>query len=210
MFKQELIDRFHRTLLGNVLEGYRIKKAHQRWLSKGKPGTVSHVVKQRTIKTFAQQYKIRVFIETGTYLGDMVAALSNDFDKIYSIELNEDLFKQAEKKFAGLEHITIVFGDSAQVMPEILRQIYVPCLFWINAHYSEGITAMGKKETPILEELRHICEHPINNHVVLIGDASLFIGKNDYPSMESIKGFINNRFPGYIFNVYDDIIRIYK
>ena len=69
---------------------------------------------------------------------------------------------------------------------------------------------MGKKETPILEELRHICEHPINNHVVLIGDASLFIGKNDYPSMESIKGFINNRFPGYIFNVYDDIIRIYK
>lgn len=210
MLRQKLKNRFHRTLIGNILEGFRIGKAYRRWLSKGKPGTVSHAVKQRTIKTFAQQYQIRVFIEIGTYLGDMVAAVSNDFDRIYSIELSEDLYKKAEKKFAGYEHITIIHGDSTQVMPELLRRIYIPCLFWINSHYSAGITARGEKETSIWEELRHICEHPVKNHVILIDDASLFVGKTDHPSIESMQGFVNNRFADYIFDIHDDIIRIYK
>ena len=210
MIKQKLKERFHRALIGNILEGYSIKKSHRRWLRKGKPAPVPHDVKQMAVKTFAQKYAIRVFIETGTYLGDMVAAVNNDFDRIYSIELNEDLFKQAVKRFAGYKHITIVHGDSSQVMPEILRPINIPCLFWLDSHYSAGINAREEKETPIWKEMRYICEHPINNHVILIDDASLFIGKNDYPEIGSLQRFVNNRFPGYISDVHDDIIRIYK
>jgi hypothetical protein len=210
MFKQKLKDRFHRMFIGNILEGYRIGKMHQRWLVKGEFGVVSHAIKQLAIKSFAQKFGIRVFIETGTYLGDMVAAVRNDFDRIFSIELSEDLFKHAEKKFAGYEHITIIHGDSSQVMPGILRHIHMPCLFWLDGHYSAGIAARREKETPIWKEMSYICEHPINNHVILIDDASLFVGKNDYPSIESMQRFVNNRLPGYIFNVQDDIIRIYK
>lgn len=210
MLKKKLNDRFRCTLIGNILDGYRIRKAYRRWLSNGKPAPVPHDVKQIAIKTFAQKYGIRVFIETGTYLGDMVAAVNTDFDKIYSIELSEDLFKQAVKRFAGYKHIAIVHGDSAKVIPEILRRIEVPCLFWLDGHYSAGITAKGEKETPIWEELEHICDHPIKNHVILIDDASLFVGKNDYPTMESLQKFVESRFPGYIFEVRDDMIRIYK
>lgn len=210
MFKKRLKDRFHRTLIGNILEGYRIKNAHHRWISDGKPAPVPHAVKQMTVKTFAQKYAIRFFIETGTYLGDMVAAVSNDFDKIYSIELSEDLFKRAAKRFEGYKHINIVHGDSALVMPKILRSINVPCLFWLDGHYSAGVTAKGEKETPIWEELQHICDHPIKNHVILIDDASLFVGKNDYPTLESLQKFVESRFPGYMFEVRDDMIQIYK
>jgi hypothetical protein len=210
MLKNKLNDRFRCTLIGKILAGYRIRKTYRRWLSKGKPMPVPHDVKKIAVKTFAKQYGIRVFVETGTYLGDMVAAVNTDFDKIYSIELSEDLYKQAMKRFAGFKHITIVHGDSAKVIPEILRCIETPCLFWLDGHYSAGVTARGEKETPILEELGNICDHPIKNHVTLIDDARLFVGENDYPTLESLQKFVESRFPGYIFEIRDDMIRIYK
>jgi hypothetical protein len=209
MFKKKLKHRFHRTLIGNVLEGYRIKKKYKWWLGKGNSAPVSDAIKQRTIKTFAQKYEIRVFVETGTYLGDMVAAVSGDFDRIYSIELNEDLFNHAAKKFAGYDPVTILHGDSFQVMPEILRQVDVPCLFWLDGHYS-SVNAEKEKKTSILEELKQICAHPIKNHVILIDDARLFTGKNDYPTIEFLKAFVKSTLPNYEFDAHNDIIRIYK
>jgi hypothetical protein len=210
MFKQKLKHRFHRTLIGNVFEGYGIKKTYERWLSKDKLVPVPHAIKQLTIKTFSQKYEIRVFIETGTYLGEMLAAVCNDFDRIYSLELSEDLFKHAAKKFGGYNHITILHGDSSQVMPEILRHIDVPCLFWLNSHYSIGNTEKETKEASILEELKQICAHPIKKHVILIDNASLFTGKNDTPTLEFLRTFAESRLPYHEFDVRNDIIRIYK
>jgi hypothetical protein len=210
MFKQKLKHRFHRTLIGNVFEGYGIKKTYERWLSKDKLVPVSFAKKQLVVKTFAQKYGIRVFVETGTYLGDMVAAVSNDFDRIYSIELSEDLFKQAAKKFAEYKHITIVHGNSFQVMPEILRHIDVPCLFWLDGHYSSGNSAKEKKEASLMKELKQICAHPVKNHVILINDAHLFTGKNDYPTLKFLRTFVESRLHYYEFDAQNDIIRIYK
>jgi hypothetical protein len=210
MFKQKLKRRLHRTLLGNVLEGYRIKKAYGRWLRNGKSITVAYAVKQHTVKQFAKKYGIRVFIEVGTYLGDMAAAVCNDFDRIYSIELSEDLFNRAAKKFAGYKHIAILHGDSFQVMPEILRRIEVPCLFWLNGHYSLGNSATWNKEGIMMEELKQIIAHPIKNHVILIDEANLFAGKNDFPTLEFMRTFVESRTPYYGFYTQNDIIRIYK
>jgi hypothetical protein len=210
MPRQKLKDRLHHTLIGNVLEGFRIGKDYRRWLNEGGSLTEPHFVKQLAIKTVAQKYGIRVFIETGTYLGDMVAAVRHDFDRIYSIELSEDLFKQAQKRFSRYKHITVVQGDSPRVMPEILRRIDVPCLFWLDGHYSAGITVKGDSVTPVFKELEHIFEHPVKNHIILIDDASLFVGKNDYPSIESMQKLINSRLPHHFFDVCDDMIRIYK
>ena len=210
MLKQKMIDRLHYTLVGNILEGYRIAKAYRRWLSRGGQTTIPFFLKPSVIKTFAQKYAIRVFVETGTYLGDMVAAVSSDFDKIYSTELSEDLFNRAANRFAGNDHITILHGDSVQVMPEILNHINIPCLFWLNGHYSSGNTAKEKKEASILGELGLICMNPIKNHVVLIDDAHLFTGKNDIPSLDCLKTFIKNRFSDYEFDILNNIIRIYK
>jgi hypothetical protein len=210
MFTQKLKNRFHRTLIGNILEGCGIKKNYERWLSKCKPMPDPNGIKQLAVKTFAQKYGIRVFIETGTYLGDMVAAVSCYFDRIYSIELSEDLFSQAIKKFGGYKHITIIHGDSFQVIPEILKHIYLPCLFWLNGHYSIGNTPKEKKEAFIMEELKQICAHRVKNHVILIDDACLFTGKNDYPTLEFLRTFVESRLSYYELDVKNDIIRIYK
>jgi hypothetical protein len=101
-------------------------------------------------------------------------------------------------------------GNSSKVLPKIIKEIEEPCLFWLDAHYSEGITVKGDKETPIMEELNHIFSHSIKDHVILIDDARCFTGINDYPSIEELKHFVLNKFPKHRFNVKDDIIRIYK
>lgn len=167
-------------------------------------------VKQRIVKKYAKNFSIRILIETGTYLGDMVEATRNVFDKIYSIELDKNLYNRAKKKFSKSSHITIIKGDSSKNISLVIEKISEPCLFWLDAHYSGGITARGDKETPIMQELDHIFNHHVRNHVVLIDDARLFVGKKDYPSLRKLKKFVLKKHPALVFKVKDDIIRIHK
>jgi hypothetical protein len=210
MFVQKLNNLFKHSVCYDALKNYRNRKAYRQWLKKGKPDPVPHIAKQMVVKTYAAKNGIRVFIETGTYLGEMVYAVKDTFDKIYSIELSNELCERARKKFIGCKHITIINGDSAEVLPEILLHVKEPCLFWLDGHYSGGNTAKGEKETPVMEELKQICDHPVKNHVILIDDARLFTGKNDYPTIESLRIFIEARLLHYEFDVQGDIIRIYR
>ena len=193
----------------NRIQDYRHKKAYRNWQRLGKPIPTPHMVKQMAVKAYAAKYGTEVFVETGTYLGEMVNAVKSSFKKIYSIELSPELYERAEKKFAKDKHILIIQGDSSRILPEILNHIYKPCLFWLDAHYSKGITVKGEKETPIMDELRRIFNNPINGHVILIDDARDFTGQNDYPDLEEIRKLIVRRYPGFIFYVKDDIIRIH-
>lgn len=46
--------------------------------------------------------------------------------------------------------------------------------------------------------------------MILIDDASLFTGENDYPSMEKLQEMIDDVGGGYRMHVEFDIIRIHK
>lgn len=180
------------------------------WLELGKPAPPPNIIKQITVKIFANKYRPKIFIETGTYLGDMVYAVKSVFDKIYSIELGDNLYERARIKFSKYNHISILHGDSAVVLPEILHHIDEPCLFWLDAHYSAGNTAKGELVTPIFQELDHIFNHPAKVHVILIDDARDFDGNNDYPTIQDLRKFVLSRKPEYEFDVENDIIRLYK
>ena len=66
----------------------------------------------------------------------------------------------SERAVPGGPHVTIFQGDSATVLPKLLATIQEPCLFWLDGHYSGGITALGKSITPILDELQTISPTP--------------------------------------------------
>src|ERR1019366_7332982 len=51
-----------------------------------------HGVKAQCLRKFGKTYNLQYLVETGTYRGDMIAALKDDFKEIYSIELAEDLY----------------------------------------------------------------------------------------------------------------------
>ena len=98
-------------------------------------------------------------------------------------------------------------------MPKILSNIKQPCLFWLDAHYSGGITTKSELETPIMQELHHIFNNSRINkiqHVILIDDSNLFVGDKDYPKLEELKNFVYNSSPNLTLTVKYDVIRIHR
>src|SRR3954468_980516 len=90
------------------------------WILRGRPTRSPHLLKQKTVREYGEKYGLRVLVETGTYYGEMVAAMRTRFDQIYSIEYVQELADSAAKKFARDRHVRIFCGDSRAVMPEIL------------------------------------------------------------------------------------------
>ena len=194
----------------DIIRSFKKRKDYRKWQDAGRPIPVPHIVKQMAVKKYASKYGILTFIETGTYLGEMILSVKDIFTKIISIELSPELSEKAVKKFSKYKHISILQGDSSKVLPQILNDIEEPSLFWFDAHYSEGITARGEKETPIKEEIKYILRHPNEEHVIMIDDARLFNGKNDYPTVDEVKEQILRKYQNYIVEVKDDIIRAHK
>ncbi len=182
-----------------------------KWFKKGKiQGPPLPIVKQKIVKKFAKKFLINVLIETGTHVGAMVEATKDIFEKIYSIELGEELYKNAKMKFSKYDNISIIQGDSSKVLPSILSKINQPCLFWLDAHYSGGNDAEGELWCPILLELKHILNNSKFDHVILIDDARGFTGSNDWPTLKELQKLISVKRPNYCFIVKNDIIRTYK
>jgi len=185
------------------------KRRYHRWERLGKPLPPPHFVKQLTIKEFARRFSTRVLVETGTYHGEMVEAMAGGFTHIYSIEVDEALFRAAREKFRRRSQIHLLRGDSAMELPKVLADVREPAIFWLDGHYTGPHAGKGDLNTPILRELSAIAAHPVKRHVILIDDARLFIGRDDYPSLESLREAAARLFPSASFEAADDIIRIY-
>jgi len=166
-----------------------------------------HIKKQKTIMLYQKKYRSEAFVETGTYLGDMVWAVKNIFKEIYSIELSEELFKNAVNRFKDYSNITILHGDSGKVLIDLIPKIKKEAIFWLDGHYSGGITAKGEKECPIYEELTAIFRSDLK-HILLIDDARLFNGTNDYPPITELSEFVSKHKPESKIKIENDIIRI--
>jgi hypothetical protein len=169
-----------------------------------------HLLKQRVVKDYARRFNLPVFVESGTHVGNMVEAVRHSFQDVYSIELASALFEQSSARFAGQPHIHLVEGDSGEILGQVLTGIERPCLFWLDGHYSAGITARGPLETPIEQELGHIAAHPLaHQHVILIDDARLFTGAGDYPAIRQLEDWAA-RVGFTSYTIEDDIIRIHR
>jgi len=168
---------------------------------------VPHAIKQNNIRKYREASRCQVFVETGTFLGDMVEAQKNNFKKVISIELGKELYEKALRRFEHDPQVTLLQGDSGVLLKEVVKDIKEPALFWLDGHFSAGITAKSDKNTPIVEELKTILSSSID-HGILIDDARLFTGKEDYPSLSEICFLVQEYSPKRKVEVADDIIRI--
>jgi hypothetical protein len=176
------------------------------WKLRGEPVRSPHLLKQRTVKEYAERYHLRVLVETGTYYGEMVAAMKNRFDTIYSVEFDSALAQRAQKKFARRLHIHIIQGDSQQVVPEILHTLDKPALFWLDAGYYGWAGMQGEKQR-LTSELEAILSHHLQ-HVILMDDARGLNGQDGAPTVEELTRRLQAEFPGRSVEVKHDILRI--
>ncbi len=126
------------------------------------------------MRKLASSFALEAFVETGTYLGDTTANARAVFRVVHTIELSNTLAAKARQRFVGDPDIHVHCGDSATMLAEVVGQISGPTLFWLDGHYSEGVTAQGSQNTPIREELQIIAEKAPKGAIILIDDLRLF------------------------------------
>jgi hypothetical protein len=177
------------------------------WERQGRPVPPPHSVKQQVLREFSDRYGLRILVETGTYYGDMVAAMMPQFDAIYSIELSAELHQKARRRFRRSGKTTLINGDSAVALAAIVRELDQPTLFWLDGHYSGGETARGASDTPVVAELKQILSCGTGN-VIIIDDARLFGTNPGYPTLEEVNSLVKGWHPDLDVEVELDSIRV--
>jgi hypothetical protein len=165
-------------------------------------------VKRSVLKRAALDYSLRALVETGTQYGDTPWFFRDEMEEIWTVELSPDLAHLARRRFARFPSINVVEGDSAVKLREIVPKLRHPVLFWLDGHYSAGVTARGSSDCPIYEELRCVFENCTQRWVVLIDDARCFGSEKDYPDLPELAKFVESALPGAEFSTQHDMIKI--
>jgi len=176
------------------------------WILRGRPARSPHLLKQKVVREYGEKFGLRTLVETGTYYGEMVAAMKGHFTRIYSIEYVPALAERAARKFARDEHVRIFCGDSRVVMPEVLALLKGPALFWLDAGYYGWVGKQGDQQR-LSAELDLILSHPYP-HVILLDDARGLTGRDGVPSVGDVKAYVESKFPQRVVEVKFDIMRI--
>lgn len=160
-------------------------------------------------------FSVDVFVETVTYYGDSALTASTLFREVHTIELSDSLYRDAVERLRQYPNIHCYLGNSIEVLPQIIPTLAGRVIFWLDGHYSGGITSRGTNNTPILSELEAISLLPSAEAVILIDDLRLFqiikpgfqaaASLDGYPTISSLKQTVEKLFPIHQFIVYGDV-----
>lgn len=131
-------------------------------------------------------YDINYVVETGTFLGDGVDyALNFKVDKVFSFEINEELFNRSKDRFKDNTKVELLCEDSSTGLEKLLeRKEFADknCLFFLDAHFpgaDAGFSEYNSEKNndinlPLKKELIAISKRTANNDVIIIDDLRLF------------------------------------
>ena len=110
------------------------------------------------------------WVETGTFMGDTAALLAQDAKMVYTIEPDRSLYEKAKQRFSQTSNVHVINGLSEDVFPSLLPTLSGVVNFWLDGHYSGGITHQGPTDCPVREELSQI-----ENNLLRFGKISVLI-----------------------------------
>ena len=159
-----VFSRSHRSRIGEF------KDWERRMFSAPSP---SHI-KRSTLKRNGNPFS--TWVETGTFQGDTTQFLADTAKCVHSIEPEPTLFKLATERFKSTPSVQLHLGLSENVLPQLLQELTGDVNFWLDGHYSGGITHKGPMETPIVRELETIERYrkQFTSLTVLIDDIRCF------------------------------------
>lgn len=170
------------------------------------------------LQRLAQSFDAKVFVETGTYLGDTTFIAAEYFADVRTIELDKKLYELASAKFAKNQKVRVYQGDSTTMLPEIVSSIKGTAVFWLDGHFSCGNTAKGALNTPILAELATVAQYK-DDAIILIDDVRYFqnspqskkegTNASDYPDLTEIIGVLEGMKRDYKYLVIGDVLLAY-
>jgi hypothetical protein len=164
-----------------------------------------------TVIWLSKLLDLNVFVEAGTFHGESALRASKIFSRVITIEKSSFLFMQSSKRLKRQPNIACYNGCTREHVTTHLRELDNP-LFWLDAHWSGGMTSGQKDECPILDELSLIFAKGLNCFAILIDDARLFTAppprphdRNQWPRIDELAKMIPDNCSMYI---HSDIIYI--
>jgi hypothetical protein len=205
--RPSLTERVHRSRLGPPIRTAASVTRVPGWRLSGQPAPAPPHRKRAMVRDAIERFRPAVFIETGTYRGDTLAVVRPLVRRSISIELDPTLHMYAVRRFRMHQDVTVLLGDSAALLPQVLAELEEPALLWLDGHYSGGSTA-GAGAAPIMRELEAALSsaHP---HVALVDDIRLFDGTDGYPTLAEVLELVAARRPAWTTAVSEDILRIH-
>ncbi|HYJ00530.1 MAG TPA: hypothetical protein VEX36_12745 [Thermoleophilaceae bacterium] len=119
-----------------------------------------------------QDLRLDRAVETGTYLGITARRLAEVFPAVVTIELSEQLHATAAAALRDVPQVKALQGHSVDRLPEVADPKR-PALYFLDGHWSAGVTVGANDECPLLRELSAI--GPGNpSDCLIVDDARLF------------------------------------
>ena len=165
---------------------YRAVSQFRAWRDSGYSAPAPDAVKWSVLKRMGCPGG--VWVETGTYRGDTTAFLAAEASHVHSIEPSLELVVRAKERFRNTGNVTIHHGLSEDVLPSLLEDLRgpEPISFWLDGHYSAGVTFKGPLDTPIRAELEQVGQllQSRDDATVLVDDTRCFD-----PSIEAFSSY---------------------
>lgn len=154
---------------------------------------------------------LRRVVETGTYRGLTAKALAPLYETVITIELSVPLYERASGVLSAFPNVQTMQGRSSDVLG-VVAQRKTASLYFLDGHWSGGVTAGADDECPLLDELATIGvghEHDC----FVIDDARLFtsapprpLDPTHWPALIDIFDAIRSRHPQHVVTLLSDQI----
>tara|TARA_B110000977_G_C10926957_1_gene435491 strand:- start:150 stop:749 length:600 start_codon:yes stop_codon:yes gene_type:complete len=165
------------------------------------------LVKQRVFEKYG--IKNAIWIETGTFLCTTTDFLRKRYPHVHSIEPSREFFDAAVERLGGL-NVTFYNDVSENILPQLLPVLKGDINFWLDGHYSAGLTFRGLKDCPVEDELNAIGANIDNFRKIsiLIDDVRCFVPSgSEYSSYPSINYLVDwARSHGMCWRIEHDIL----
>ena len=149
------------------------------------------------------------FIETGSHIGESIqAAISAGFEVVKSVELHEPFYNRCRQRFNENPDVHLYLGKSEEMISEMVKDIPVPSVFWLDAHPAGEGTAGHEEclkgntevfqDTILAKEIAIILKN--GRHVILIDD------QHGWATAQKFADMIDEYYPNaYEFKIEDEI-----
>ena len=179
--KRQLKSLFNSIIPKRIREAYLL---HEWGQTAGYAPPSPHFVKQAVL--LRHGIKDCTWIETGTFLGSTTKLLAQNFKSVHTIEPSAECLAIARRNTKNDSNITFYNGTSEDYFEQACGSVNGDICFWLDGHYSAGITYQGEQDSPILHELSTIEKYLHKYHlvVVIVDDIRCsHLNSEDYPSL---------------------------
>lgn len=121
------------------------------------------------------KFKVKTFVETGTYKGINAKVFSNYFEKMITIEKDKDFYKIAKERLKRHKNVKLIKGDSAKKLKTLKFKRNEHVIYFLDAHFYDP---KAKNKFIITEELKSLRGN--KNAIIVIHDFHNGLGHLKY------------------------------